>query len=118
MEGMAYTCLIQDGFDHYQGEQFSHFDQYANTQFNTQQPAPFPPGPPTPPNHHPAVNNNGQSHSGMNGVAAPAAKSSQPSGLAATKIEPIGDLDRQGSNSDEEELTPAQSRRKAQNRAA
>lgn len=119
----AYTFLTQDAFDHYQGEQFQNFDQYAAAHFNAQA-APFP-GPPTPPSHtqHPVVHN-GQSHPaahhGING-AAPAVKApSQPNGLAMTKTEPNGDIDgRQGSNSaDEEDLTPAQSRRKAQNRAA
>ncbi|CAN8100108.1 unnamed protein product [Discula destructiva] len=109
-----------DAFDHYQAEQFQSFDQYATAHFNAHQPAPF--RPPTPPSHHPAVHNEGQSHpshSAIDGVAAPVVKASLPLGLAATKTEPIGDGDRQGSNSaDDEELTPAQSRRKAQNRAA
>lgn len=121
LDHKAYTCLTQDAFDHYQGEQFQNFDQYAAAHFNAQPPPPFP-GPPTPPNHHPVVNNNGQphpSHPGINGTTGPAVKPTQPPGLAMTKSEPLGDLDRQGSNSaDEEELTPAQSRRKAQNRAA
>lgn len=121
LDGRAYTCLTQDAFDHYQGEQFQHFDQYATAHFNAQPPPPFP-GPPTPPNHHSVAHNNGQpqpSHPGINGATGPAVKPPQPPGLAMTKPEPIGDLDRQGSNSaDEEELTPAQSRRKAQNRAA
>lgn len=123
----AYTCLTQDAFDHYQGDQFQNFDQYAAAHFNTQPTAPFP-GPPTPPNHqHPAapVHHNGQAqlhHGAVNGGpnAAPAFKPpQQPDGLPMTKMEPNLDADRQASNSaDEEDLTPAQSRRKAQNRAA
>ncbi|KAJ4386237.1 AP-1-like transcription factor [Gnomoniopsis smithogilvyi] len=110
-----------DAFDQYQGEQFQNFDQYAAAHFNAQPPPPFP-GPPTPPNHHPSVHTNGQpqpSHPAINGATGAAVKPTQLPGLAMTKSEPMGDLDRQGSNSaDEEELTPAQSRRKAQNRAA
>jgi AP-1-like transcription factor len=39
-------------------------------------------------------------------------------GLPLTKEETDDHANRQGSNSDDEDLTPAQSRRKAQNRAA
>lgn len=127
----AYTCLTQDAFDHYQGDQFQNFDQYA-AHFNTQTPT-FP-GPPTPPNQqHPAaaIVHNGQphnaSHHGMNGSGVSALKTAHQlaDGLPVTKTEPIAELEngmngrRQGSNSaDEDDLTPAQSRRKAQNRAA
>lgn len=119
----AYTFLTQDAFDHYQGEHFQNFDQYTAAHFNTQ-PAPFP-GPPTPPSQtqHPVVHNaqsHPAAHHGINGAAPTVKPPPQPNGLAMTKTEPLGDIDgRQGSNSaDEEDLTPAQSRRKAQNRAA
>lgn len=117
---MAYTSLTQDAFDHYPSEQFQNFDQYA-AQFN---PPPAFPGPPTPPNQHPVVHNgHSHSHRGVNGAAAAAGgKPSQADGLPlSTKPEPIADPEagRQGSNSaEEDDLTPAQSRRKAQNRAA
>ncbi|KAL1859717.1 AP-1-like transcription factor [Diaporthe australafricana] len=113
------TTSPPDAFDHYPSEQFQNFDQYA-AQFN---PPPAFPGPPTPPNQHPAVHN-GQPHShrAINGAATAAAKPSQADALPlSTKPEPVPDLDagRQGSNSaEEDDLTPAQSRRKAQNRAA
>lgn len=111
----AYTSLIQDAFDHYPNDQFQSFEQYAAAQFNTQ--SAFP-GPPTPPNQHPAVQPH--PHHDINGASA--VKLAQADGLpiSATKVEPNLDIDRrQGSNSgDDEDLTPAQSRRKAQNRAA
>lgn len=102
----------QDGFERYQNDQFHSFDQYAAAQFNTQ--SAFP-GPPTPPNQHPAV----QPHP-HHDINAPV-KLAQADGLElpipGTKTEPNDQ--RQGSNSgDDEDLTPAQSRRKAQNRAA
>ncbi|KAL2280293.1 hypothetical protein FJTKL_12569 [Diaporthe vaccinii] len=116
---MAYTSLTQDAFDHYPGEQFQNFDQYA-AQFNP--PTAFP-GPPTPPNQHPAAHNGqSQTHRGVNGAAGAVVKPSQADALSlSTKPDPVVDLDsgRQGSNSaEEDDLTPAQSRRKAQNRAA
>jgi len=77
-------------------------------QFNPQQTFP---GPPTPPGQHPVAQpGNGSAH-----TAHPAATADA---LAITKAENDEQSRRQGSNSDEEELTPAQSRRKAQNRAA
>lgn len=127
----AYTFLTKDAFDHYQGEPFQNFDQYAAAHFNTQAPAPpvpFP-GPPTPPSQTQPPSQHQQqqqqhnavtSHHGSNGTAAPALEIKPPQltdGLPVAKTELNGD--RQGSNSaDEEDLTPAQSRRKAQNRAA
>ncbi|GAW22421.1 hypothetical protein EKO27_g3071 [Xylaria grammica] len=87
-----------------------NFDQYA--QFNHHnQPFPGPPGPPTPPN----ISLHGQNHTGSNGTHQ--VKNSQADILPLTKPDP--DTSRQtGSNSDEDDLSPAQSRRKAQNRAA
>lgn len=121
----AYTIITQDGFtEHFPNDQFQTFEQYA-AHFNPQQQT-FP-GPPTPPNHHPAVVHNGQPQqlqqglNGTNGTAAIKPPSSDVLSAAMTKSEPNADLEqsrRQGSNSDDEELTPAQSRRKAQNRAA
>ncbi|KAG6367191.1 hypothetical protein INS49_001376 [Diaporthe citri] len=113
------TTSPPDAFDHYPGEQFQNFDQYA-AQFNP--PTAFP-GPPTPPNQHPVAHNGqSQTNRGVNGGGGAVVKPSQPDGLSlSTKPEPVVDLDsgRQGSNSaEEDDLTPAQSRRKAQNRAA
>ncbi|KAK3331058.1 hypothetical protein B0H66DRAFT_86864 [Apodospora peruviana] len=90
-------------------DQFPGFEGYA--QFNPQQA--FPPGPPTPPGQHPAA-----AVQPINGVARPPQPS--PEALALTKMEAEDQAQsrRQGSNSEEDELTPAQSRRKAQNRAA
>ncbi|KAI1176367.1 hypothetical protein F4777DRAFT_587954 [Nemania sp. FL0916] len=100
---------IYDSFQNH--EQFpQNFDQYA--QFNHHNQAyPGPPGPPTPPN----LSLNGQNHSGINGSHQ--AKNSQADILPLTKPDP--DTSRHtGSNSEEDDLSPAQSRRKAQNRAA
>ncbi|KAH8167883.1 hypothetical protein CIB48_g402 [Xylaria polymorpha] len=100
---------IFDSFPNH--DQFpQNFDQYA--QFNhPNQNFPGPPGPPTPPN----LPLNGQSHGSING--AHQAKSSQADILPLAKSDP--DTNRQtGSNSEEDDLSPAQSRRKAQNRAA
>lgn len=113
------TTSPPDAFDHYPSEQFQNFDQYA-AQFN---PPPAFPGPPTPPNQHPAVHNgHSHPHRGVNGAAAAVVKPAQADALSlSTKPDPIPDPDagRQGSNSaEEDDLTPAQSRRKAQNRAA
>ncbi|KAI1427249.1 hypothetical protein F5Y12DRAFT_181078 [Xylaria sp. FL1777] len=87
-----------------------NFDQYP--QFNHHnQTFPGPPGPPTPPN----ISLHGQNHTGTNGTLQ--AKGSQADLLPLTKQDP--DTNRQtGSNSEEDDLSPAQSRRKAQNRAA
>ncbi|KAK3941909.1 fluconazole resistance protein 3 [Diplogelasinospora grovesii] len=89
-------------------EQFQSFDNYAP--FNPQ--AAFP-GPPTPPNQHPAVHGqpiNGSAHHAHPGADVLIMTKSEAEDLAQNR--------RQGSNSEEDELTPAQSRRKAQNRAA
>ncbi|KAK4242032.1 hypothetical protein C8A03DRAFT_40601 [Achaetomium macrosporum] len=91
-------------------EQFQNYDNYA--QFNASQPFP---GPPTPPGQRPvhaaAVPPvNGLVHAGSTTELLPAHKT-EPDDQALNR--------RQGSNSaEEDELTPAQSRRKAQNRAA
>ena len=85
-------------------EPFQNFENY--NQFN---PQPIFPGPPTPPGQHVAQPvNTAAAH-----AAPPAADA-----LSITKAETDEQSRRQGSNSDEDELTPAQSRRKAQNRAA
>ncbi|KAK6839578.1 hypothetical protein PG990_011193 [Apiospora arundinis] len=96
-------------FDGFQNpEQFQqNFDQYA--QFNQQQAQTFPPGPPTPPTTHSL---HGQASSA---VANPNKGLQQQADLLPmTKSDPGNN----GSNSDDEDMTPAQSRRKAQNRAA
>jgi len=95
-------------------DQFQNFDSYAP--FGAQ---PAFTGPPTPPNQHPVAG----VQPGINGSAhAQQARSSvgaDLSGLAGiSKAESDEQARRQGSNSEEDELTPAQSRRKAQNRAA
>ncbi|KAK7748393.1 AP-1-like transcription factor [Diatrype stigma] len=98
-----------DVYEGFQNDQFQNFDQYG--QYNHQPQPAFqgPPGPPTPPTQ-PLT---GQNRLQVNG----AAKGLQPQVdvISLTKADP----DRQtGSNSDDDDLTPAQSRRKAQNRAA
>ncbi|KAL2020226.1 hypothetical protein VTK56DRAFT_8652 [Thermocarpiscus australiensis] len=90
-------------------DQFQNFDGYV--QFNH---APPFPGPPTPPGQHPAA----AAAQPVNGVVhqpGPAAEI-----LPVSKLDPDdqGQNRKQGSNSEEDDLTPAQSRRKAQNRAA
>ncbi len=110
-ETRAYTIINQDVYDQFpnglpqQHDQFPQsFENY--TQYNPQQSFP---GPPTPPNQHSA------------GLAA---QHGLPIGdvnadiLTSAKTEPSDQSRRQGSNSDDEDMTPAQSRRKAQNRAA
>ncbi|KAI0476096.1 hypothetical protein GGR56DRAFT_674599 [Xylariaceae sp. FL0804] len=104
---------VYDGFPN--GEQFNtqNFDQYA--QFNQPPQAfPGPPGPPTPP-AHPMRGQNSAQVAGMNG--AQQSKNLQADILPMAKPDPDGSR-QTGSQSDEDELTPAQSRRKAQNRAA
>ncbi|KAK7917025.1 bZIP transcription factor [Apiospora marii] len=94
-----------DGFQSH--DQFQqNFDQYA--QFNQQQAQTFPPGPPTPPTTH-SLHGQGSAN-----VANP------NKGLQQADILPLAKSDpgNNGSNSDDEDMTPAQSRRKAQNRAA
>ncbi|KAI1276294.1 hypothetical protein F5Y07DRAFT_408483 [Xylaria sp. FL0933] len=88
-------------------EQFPQsFEQYS--QFNHSQTFP---GPPTPPN----LSLHGQNHAGTNGTHQ--AKGGQTDILPMAKSDP--DTNRAtGSNSEEDDLSPAQSRRKAQNRAA
>ncbi|KUI73414.1 Fluconazole resistance protein 3 [Cytospora mali] len=109
----------QNTFDHCPSEQqYPGFGPYA-AEFNP--PSAFP-GPPTPPNH--PIVHNGQIHPqhGMEGAGALAFGHAQSDDLPMTKSEPNGEVEthtRQGSNSTEEdETTPAQTRRKAQNRAA
>lgn len=88
-------------------DQFQTFDTFA--QYGQHQGFP---DPPTPPNQHTGRHGQPQLSQGMNGGA---------DGLSLPKTETLEDLAqsrRQGSNSDDEDLTPAQSRRKAQNRAA
>ncbi|KAI2620563.1 hypothetical protein GGR54DRAFT_639596 [Hypoxylon sp. NC1633] len=105
---------VYDGFQN--TEQFQqNFEQYG--QFNHQsQTFPGPPGPPTPPTTHPLHGQNGQTQSQVNG-ATTGVKNIQTDILPLAKPDP--DANRQtASNSDDDDLTPAQSRRKAQNRAA
>ncbi|KAK3336851.1 hypothetical protein B0T19DRAFT_437565 [Cercophora scortea] len=113
----VYEQYPGNGIAHH--EQFPSFDTYAH-QFAAQ-PA-FPPGPPTPPNHHGVAQPlNGAAHQSHAGTAATAAAVSAAADLLAmtkAEAEDLAQSRRQGSNSEEDELTPAQSRRKAQNRAA
>ncbi|KAK3393132.1 hypothetical protein B0H63DRAFT_11235 [Podospora didyma] len=107
----AYTIITQDGFEQRfpngLPDQYQTFDGFVG--FNPQQTFP---APPTPPGQHPAAVQpvNPAAHSSGPGPAADL--------LPITKAESDEQSRRQGSNSDEDELTPAQSRRKAQNRAA
>ncbi|KAK6224946.1 bZIP transcription factor [Colletotrichum tabaci] len=107
---------------------FATFDNYPPAQFNHQHTSfPGPPGPPTPPNHGLPVQQPVQQPVQSqpqppqhNGMSAPPVHQIKPQPDAvAHKQEPLDDHSRRGqSNSDDEDLTPAQSRRKAQNRAA
>ncbi|KAI2637968.1 hypothetical protein GGS26DRAFT_435488 [Hypomontagnella submonticulosa] len=104
---------VYDGFqnnEHFQ----QNFEPYAP--FNHQAQAfPGPPGPPTPPTTHPMHGQNGQSQPQINPTSG--VKGNPADILPMAKPDP--DANRQtASNSDEDDLTPAQSRRKAQNRAA
>lgn len=101
---------VYDGYQN--NDQLHNFDQYGPFNHQAQQHAfQGPPGPPTPPTQPVQARNLSQS----NGPA----KSHQPQVdvIPMTKSDPDGSR-QTGSNSDDEDLTPAQSRRKAQNRAA
>ncbi|KAK4154893.1 hypothetical protein C8A00DRAFT_32339 [Chaetomidium leptoderma] len=100
-------------FDQYpngiQPDQFQNYDGYV--QFNTGQAFP---GPPTPPGQHPV---HAAAATPVNGAVHQPGPT--PDLLSISKIEADDQANRrQGSNSEDEDLTPAQSRRKAQNRAA
>ena len=117
----TYTGIAnpQEVYAEYPNEQFQNFDTYA-AQFNAQ-PAVPPRGPnangfPSPPTPPTLVH--AQQGQVLNGAAI---KASPPDLLPLGRVESAEDLAqgrRGGSNSEEDELTPAQSRRKAQNRAA
>ncbi|ROW16459.1 hypothetical protein VPNG_02690 [Cytospora leucostoma] len=115
-----FTTSPPNVFDQCPGEEpYRSFDPYA-AHFD---PSPTFPGPPTPPNtHHTVHNGQFQPPHGVNGAAALVFGASSVEGSHVTKLEPKGDADantRQGSNSTEEDdSTPAQVKRKAQNRAA
>ena len=103
--------IIQDVYDQFpnglpqQHDQFPpNFESY--TQYNHQQSFP---GPPTPPNQHAA---------GLAAQHGPPIGDLSADLLTSAKTEPSDQSRRQGSNSDDDDMTPAQSRRKAQNRAA
>ncbi|KAK4125056.1 hypothetical protein N657DRAFT_679842 [Parathielavia appendiculata] len=91
-------------------EQFhTNFDNYV--QFNHGQAFP---GPPTPPGHLPV-------HSAVapvNGVVHQPGPTPEMVPVSKVEADDLAQSRRQGSNSEEDDLTPAQSRRKAQNRAA
>ncbi|OTB04711.1 hypothetical protein M426DRAFT_320574 [Hypoxylon sp. CI-4A] len=107
-----------DVYDSFQNnDQFQqNFEPY--TQFNQQsQTFPGPPGPPTPPTHPVHGSQNGQTQSQQLNGGSDGKNNSQVDILPLAKPDP--DANRQtASNSEEDDLTPAQSRRKAQNRAA
>jgi hypothetical protein len=112
---MAYTIITQEVYDQFPNgiphDQFQNYDSYV--QFNAAQTFP---GPPTPPGQH-LVHAAVHSRNGV--VHQPAAAVSTADLLAISKAE-VEELNRRqgGSNSEDDDLTPAQSRRKAQNRAA
>ncbi|KAI0391695.1 hypothetical protein F5Y17DRAFT_439438 [Xylariaceae sp. FL0594] len=94
-------------------DQYSQpFDPYAPPFNHQNQAYPGPPGPPTPPN----LPMQGQSNAVLNGGLA--LKTGQADVLSLTKHDPDAHRQTGGSNSEEDEVSPAQSRRKAQNRAA
>lgn len=103
----AYTSITQEVFDQFPNgiphDRFQNFDGYV--QFD---PAQAFPGPPTPPGLHPV-------HAAVHQQPARAAEIPP---VTKTEADDQARTRRQGSNSEEDELTPAQSRRKAQNRAA
>ncbi|RYP77800.1 hypothetical protein DL771_000897 [Monosporascus sp. 5C6A] len=100
-------------YDSYQNnDQLHNFDQYGQFNHQAQQHAfQGPPGPPTPPTQPAQARSLSQSNG--------SAKNHQPQVdmMPMAKSDPDGSR-QTGSNSDDEDLTPAQSRRKAQNRAA
>lgn len=117
---MAYTLLTQELFDQFPNglphDQFQNFEAFA--QFNPQ-PTAFA-GPPTPPTQQlppTAQPINGALH--LQHQQQPTADLLQSLNNGQGETADEARARRQGSNSDEDEnLTPAQSRRKAQNRAA
>ncbi|KAI1391921.1 uncharacterized protein F4822DRAFT_109314 [Hypoxylon trugodes] len=105
---------VYDGFQNNEQQFQQNFEPYAQFNHQPHQTFPGPPGPPTPPTH-PMHGQNGQNQSQVNGASD--VKNSQIDILPLAKPDP--DANRHtASNSDEDDLTPAQSRRKAQNRAA
>jgi AP-1-like transcription factor len=107
----------QESFDQFSGnDQYQSYDpmtqHFGHQQQPTQPSQSFrgPPGPPTPP-QHPL-----HAHSGPAGLNGVALKGHQAELMTLNKSDP--DAGRNGSNSEGEEMTPAQTRRKAQNRAA
>ncbi|KAJ9130430.1 Fluconazole resistance protein 3 [Coniochaeta hoffmannii] len=102
--------ISHDGLPH---EGFAAFDGFS-APFSHQQNNAFP-GPPTPPNPQlvPGARSLSNPQIGLGAGAV-------PDGFSLTKqeLEDQAQSRRQGSNSEEDDLTPAQSRRKAQNRAA
>lgn len=104
----------QEVFDGFQNpDHFQNFEQYAQLNHAAAPNFPGPPGPPTPPTHP----MHSQGHAG--GVNANLAhKNPQADILPMSKVDPDQSSRNNASNSDEDDLTPAQSRRKAQNRAA
>lgn len=117
----------QEVFDGFTGDQFPQFDGGFG-HFNAPPPAAaaphgFPAGPPTPPNHQLGAAPHAGPQPQPNGGAVAAANIKPHPHLKANGVNGNGNSAdehqrRGGSNSEEDELTPAQSRRKAQNRAA
>lgn len=112
----------QEVFDHFSNDQqYQAFDNGFQQHFNQ----PGFPGPPTPPNQakqpgQPVLN--GRPHSVKQlplDALVPAKAEAGAEGDALQKQNPLAQQPRsRASNSDDEDMTPAQSRRKAQNRAA
>ncbi|KXX82605.1 Fluconazole resistance protein 3 [Madurella mycetomatis] len=93
-------------------DQFQNFDSYV--QFNAAQAFP---GPPTPPGQHSAHAAAAAVQPG-NGVVRQPGPTTEILPVSNPDLDDLAQSRRQGSNSEEDDLTPAQSRRKAQNRAA
>ncbi|ORY67703.1 uncharacterized protein BCR38DRAFT_163232 [Pseudomassariella vexata] len=107
-----------DVYDHFQSnDHFQNFNQYAQFNHQTQQTIPGPPGPPTPPTHPSAHAQSQPPPAAAATAGVPVVKNNHADILPLTKADP--DQGRNNaSNSDDDDMTPAQSRRKAQNRAA
>jgi AP-1-like transcription factor len=120
----ADQLITQEVFDQFPNglqhdhQQFQGYDNNFAQQFNQQQ-FPSPPHPPTPPNQIAGqAQQSSQQHQIQQAQQRVQLQAAQSVNLQDATKEEADDRARQGSNSDDDDLTPAQSRRKAQNRAA